>query len=226
MGRGLRTVPPGEMDILTANFGFNHIRSLPPYIFFTRGYRHLYKLELHHNQIGNISKSAFKDLPDLKTLDLSENNISSLETSTFKSNTALEKLDLTTNRIFFDPYKPFLNSASLETLVLTDNRIGQIYEITFYKLPKLRNLILDKNFVYFIEIQSFSPMRHLQFLSLAHTTVDKLSLNMFRNNDTLPSVLDVTDTPLANRFVPPLRKVRYDSVRELINIDKHIDDLF
>lgn len=219
VGRSLKSIPPGEFDILTVNYGFNHIRSLPPYIFFTRGYRHLYKIELYHNQITNISKNAFKDLNSLQVLDLSENNITSLDTNTFKTNTMLEKLDLTSNRISFNPLKPFLHCKSLETLVLTDNRIGQIYEITFYKLPKLRNLILDKNLVFIIEIESFSPIRHLHFLSLAHTTVDKLSVNMFRSNETLPSVLDVTDTPLASRFNPPLRKVKYEGVWKLINID-------
>lgn len=219
VGRSLKSIPPGEFDILTADYSFNHIKFLPPYVFFTRGYRHLYKIELYHNQITNISKNAFRELNSLQILDLSENNITSLDANTFKTNIMLEKLDLTSNRISFDPLKPFLHCKSLETLILTDNRIGQIFEITFYKLPKLRNLILDKNLVFFIEIESFSPIRHLQFLSLAHTTVDKLSVNMFRNNETLPRVLDVTDTPLSIRFNPPLRKVKYESVSKLINID-------
>lgn len=219
VGRSLKSIPPGEFDILTADYSFNHIKFLPPYVFFTRGYRHLYKIELYHNQITNISKNAFKELNSLQILDLSENNITSLDTNTLKTNIMLEKLDLTSNRISFDPLEPFLHCKSLETLILTDNRIGQIFEITFYKLPKLRNLILDKNLVFSIEIESFSPIRHLQYLSLAHTTVDKLSVNMFRNNETLPSVLDVTDTPLGSRFSPPLKKVKYEGVWKLINID-------
>lgn len=219
VGRNLKSIPPGELDTLTINYGFNNMKHLPAYVFFTKGYRHLFRIELHHNQITNISRNAFKELKSLQFLDLSENNITSLDTNTLKSNTMLEKLDLTSNRISFEPMKPFLHCKSLETLILTDNRIGQIFEITFYKLPKLRNLILDKNLVFSIEVESFSPMRHLHYLSLAHTTVDKLSINMFRNNETLPSVLDVTDTPLASRFSPPLRKVKYDSVWKLVNID-------
>lgn len=219
VGRNLKTIPPGELGTLTINYGFNNIKHLPAYIFFTTGYRHLLKIELHHNQITNISRNAFKDLRNLQILDLSENNVTTLDTNTLKSNTMLQKVDLTSNRISFEPMRPFLNCKSLETLILTDNKIGEIFEITFYKLPKLRHLILDKNLVFFIEVESFSPMRNLQFLSLAHTTIDKLSLNMFRNNETLPRILDVTDTPLANRFSPPLRKVKYDSVWKLVNID-------
>lgn len=215
----MKTIPPGELNTLTMNCGFNNIKTLPSYIFFTRGYRHLYKIELHHNQLSNISRNAFKELKSLQTLDLSENNLTTFDTNTFKSNIKLERLDLTSNKLSFDPLKPFLNCKSLETLILTDNRIGEIFEITFYKLPKLRNLVLDKNLVFFIEVESFAPLRQIQFLSLAHTTVDKLSVNMFRNNETLPSVLDVTDTPLANRFSPPLRKVKYEGVWKLINID-------
>lgn len=220
MGRNLKAIPAGELDTLTINYGFNQIKNLPSYVFFTKGYRHLFKIELHHNQITNISRNAFKDLKSLQVVDLSENNISTLETNTFKSNTMLTKLDFTSNRISFEPLRPFLNCKSLETLILTDNRIGQIFEITFYKLPALRTLILDKNLVFSIEVESFSPMRHLQFLSFAHTTVDKLTINMFRNNETLPNVLDVTNTPLANRFSPPLRKVKYESVWKLVNIDR------
>lgn len=219
VGKSLRTIPPGELGIITVNYGFNHIKSLPSYIFFMRGYRDLMKIELHNNQITNVSRNAFKNLRQLRILDLSENNITSLETSTFKSNVMLEKLDLTSNRISFDPLRPFLSSMSLETLILTDNDIEEVFEMTFYKLPKLRYLFMDKNCVFFIEVESFSSMKHLNILSLAHTNVHKLSITMFRNNQTLPSAIDVTDTPLANRFDPPLKKVKHDGVWKLVNID-------
>lgn len=214
----LNAIPAGEVDTLTINLSFNYIKYIPSYVFFTKGYRKLNKIELQNNQVSNIHKYAFKSLANLKEINLSDNNITSLETVTFKSNKMLEKLDLTSNKINFNAYF-FLNSLSLETLILTDNRIERIYERTFYKLPKLRNLHLDKNFVFVIETSSFEPLKHLQFLSLAHTTVDKLTVNMFRNNHTLPSVLDVTDTPLANKFNPPLSKLDNESVRKLVNID-------
>ncbi|XP_023025648.1 uncharacterized protein isoform X1 [Leptinotarsa decemlineata] len=220
MGVGLEKIPQGSYHVRSINFGYNRIRELPSAIFFTMGYKSLRRIELCQNKISMINQRAFRELRHLKIIDLSGNNISGIEIGTFKCNPRLEKLDLSLNKIGFHPDKPFLNSPSLETLILTDNKIEQIYELTFYKLPKLRNLMMDNNIIFSIEAKSFVPLVHLHYLSLAHTGVYRLSETMFKN-ETYPRIIDVTDTPLSNKFYPPLKKVRNEGVAELINIDSY-----
>ncbi|KAG5877527.1 hypothetical protein JTB14_004767 [Gonioctena quinquepunctata] len=220
MGAGLDNIPEGSSHVKSINYGYNHISTLPSSVFLANGYKALHRIELCQNKISTISQEAFRDLKQLKVIDLSGNNISDIDSGTFKCNPRLEKLDLSINKISFSPDELFLNSPSLETLVLTDNMIEQIFELTFSGLPKLRNLMMDNNIIFSIESNSFVPLVRLHYLSLAHTGVFRLSETMFRN-DTLPKIIDVTDTPLANKFYPPLRKVRNGSVTSLINIDRY-----
>nr|CAH7752638.1 unnamed protein product [Callosobruchus chinensis] len=220
MGKGLQEIPLGSHNLKTINFGYNRIPSLGPYVFYYNGYLSLTKIELCQNKIFNVSQKAFKELAQLKMVDLSGNNLTSLEVSTFKSNTKLVKLDLSQNKISFTPFKPFLNSATLETLVLSSNKVDQIYEATFSKLPKLRNLMLNDNSIFFIEQNGFAHLRCLQYLSLANTGVFRLSETMFRN-DSYPKIIDLSDTPLANKFDPPLKKVKNNGVANLLTLDRY-----
>ncbi|CAG9819377.1 unnamed protein product [Phaedon cochleariae] len=219
MGKGLNEIPRGAEHVMSVNYGYNYIADLPDFIFFLNGYRSVHKIELYQNKIANVSQKAFKELKQLKTLDLSGNNISTLDTGTFKWNLKLQKLDLSNNRISFHRVKPFLTSASLETLILTDNRIEQIFEATFVKLPNLRILMMDNNIIFSIEQSSFASM-HLHYLSLANTGVYRLGEDMFMN-DSYPRVIDLTDTPLANKFDPPLRKVKKEGVINLLALDRY-----
>lgn len=220
MGKGLDTIPPGSPYMMSINFSYNRIRSLPSYGFYFLGYKALHKIELSQNNIAVVSQKAFKELFLLRTVDLSGNNITVLETSTFKTNLKLEKLDLSDNKISFHSHKPFLNSLSLETLILSNNKIDQIYTNTFHKLPKLRNLMINSNFIFAIDVSAFAPLRQLQTLSLADTGLDRLSASLFMNN-TYPRVIDLRNTPLANKFNPPLRIVKNSGVISLINIDNY-----
>ncbi|CAH2001562.1 unnamed protein product [Acanthoscelides obtectus] len=220
MGKGLREIPLGSHNLESINFGYNRIPSLGPYVFYYNGYLSLTKIELCQNKIFNVSQNAFKELSQLKMVDLSGNNLTSLEVNTFKSNTKLVKLDLSQNKIGFIPFKLFLNSATLETLVLSSNKVDHIYEATFSKLPKLRNLMLNDNTIFFIDQNAFTHLRCLQYLSLASTGVFRLSENMFRN-DSYPKIIDLSDTPLANKFDPPLKKVKNNGVANLLTLDRY-----
>ncbi|XP_018570139.1 SLIT and NTRK-like protein 6 [Anoplophora glabripennis] len=220
MGKGLERIPPGDSFVRSINFAYNHIAALPPYVFHHNQYKTLHRIELCQNKISEISQRAFRELKQLKMVDLSGNNITIIDPNTFKPNPRLEKLDLSYNKISFNPSRSFLQSHSLETLILSDNKIEQIYEVTFYKLPKLRNLMMDNNIIFLIEPNSFAPLGNLMYLSLVNTGVYRLSENMFPNQS-YPRIIDLTDTPLANKFNPPLTKVKNNAVVNLINIDRY-----
>lgn len=219
MDRGLTSIPQGSASIRMVNFGFNKITDLPPFVFAYKGFVDLQTIHLRRNQITTVSKRAFKDLKQLKDLYLQENNVTGLELNTFKSNFKLRKLDLSGNRIRFRN-RPFLYSNSLETLILSDNRIDQIFEVTFNKLPNLRYLVMNSNVLFSIPDGSFVPIKKLEYLALAHTGVYKLSEEMFKNGS-YPKIIDLTDSPLASMFNPPLTKVKNEGVIDLISIDKY-----
>ncbi|XP_056634893.1 leucine-rich repeats and immunoglobulin-like domains protein sma-10 [Diorhabda sublineata] len=219
MGKSLTSIPRGAPHVKAVNYGYNIFYSLPQYAFSFNNFVLLERIQLHHNQLTSIHRKAFRQLDQLKSVDLSGNNLTTLDLYTFKTNTNLEKLDLTSNKIRFRN-KPFLYSTSLVTLILSDNRIEQIFVNNFSKLPKLRNLVLNSNVIFFIADCSFAPLKDLVYLSLAHTGVYRLSTEMF-SNSSYPRIIDVTDSPLATKFNPPLRKVKNEGVRDLINIDKY-----
>lgn len=217
MGSGLDTIPEGHPQTKSVNFAYNHLTTLNDTIFTDKSYKALHKIELFENKISDISVTAFLGLKHLKIVDLSENNITTINAYTFEFNTRLEKLDLGGNQISFKREFHFLVSYSLATLILRNNRIENIFAYNFVGVPKLKNLFLDYNIINYIEPNSFKPMNDLQYLSLAHTGVHKLSLSMF--HDSPPRIIDLTDTILADKFEPPLRKVRNEAVGKLLTID-------
>ncbi|XP_028135550.1 leucine-rich repeats and immunoglobulin-like domains protein 1 [Diabrotica virgifera virgifera] len=219
MGKGLTSIPKGGPTVRSVNYGYNNIFNLSANVFSYNGFAVLDRIQLSHNQITIIHQKAFRHLNYLKVVDLSGNNLTILDVNTFKTNVNLEKLDLTTNKIRFRN-RPFLKSASLTTLILSDNRIEQIFELNFTKLPKLRNLVLNSNVMFVIADHSFQHLTNLVYLSLANSGVYRLSDEMFKNGS-YPKIIDVTDTPLASKFNPPLRKVKNEGVVDLINIDKY-----
>ena len=220
MGQGIEEIPLGQTQTRNLNLAYNHISTLPEFIFYNKSYKALTKIELYQNKINNIHVTAFRGLKQLTMVALSDNNITSLDPYTFRHNSKLEKLDLSRNRITFNRVGVFLISRTLETLTMSHNRIEQIYEVTFMGVPKLRNLILDGNILYMLAQNSFKSLNELQYLSLANTGVYRLSESMFGNN--LPGIIDLQESPLAKRFDPPLKKITNNEVRSLIKIDQYI----
>ncbi|CAG9856522.1 unnamed protein product [Phyllotreta striolata] len=218
--QGLWSIPSGSPGILSANFGYNNITRLRAFAFHRSGFVDLESIRLRGNRIDSIDRRAFRGLDRLRELYLQENRIESLDSNTFKANARLLKLDLSSNGIRFGE-GPFLSSPSLETLVLSDNRIERIHRATLAKLPNLRYLIVNSNELFLIADGSFAWTNRFVYLSIARTGVYKLSDGMFGNNESYPRVIDLTDTPLANAFDPPLTKVRNKGVSDLINIDKY-----
>lgn len=217
MSMGLKEIPVGSPRIKTINLAYNNLDCLPAFVFSNKLYRALTKIELSNNYINNISEFAFVHLTHLTYVDLSNNNISSLDSFTFKSNTNLRKLDLSFNKIHFEHGHLFLKQANLEILILSNNEIGQIFEINFARLPNLKHLYLDHNPLKKIAYRSFMPHKRIETLSLGYTEIDHLTMRIFNN---VPRILDITGTPLAQKFTPPLGIVLNEAVEKVLNIDE------
>lgn len=212
-GKQLTDIPKGNMTIKNLDLAYNNILALSPNIFQNRSYRDLTVLDMHENRLYIVNSTAFKGMKKMISIDLSFNNIKDLETYTFEQNRKLEKLDLTSNRIRFTKSKVFLVSNSITTLVLAKNDIDELYELTFIGLKHLTNLILDENTLTKIHSNAFKPLVDIQFLSLSHTGVIHLGASMFTQ---LPRVMNIESSPLGNKFIPPLTRIKKDQVKTLL----------
>lgn len=219
MGLGLDRIPAGNPDIQVLNVAYNHISTLPDFVFFNSSYRGLRTILVHENKINTIGTFAFRGLRLVRMIDLSDNNISTIDPYTFKTNIRLQKLILVRNSVSFDRLQTFIISHSLETLLLSHNRITQIHELTFMGVPNLKNLVLNNNALSYVAPNSFKNLNKLYYLSLANTGVYRLSENMFGQ---LPRKVNLESTPLANRFDPPLQKITERGLANLIRIDKYL----
>ncbi|CAG9761432.1 unnamed protein product [Ceutorhynchus assimilis] len=222
MGKKLHYIPQGQFSIISANFAYNVIEELPPYVFYKNLYKNLEILVLSHNRISNIDAEAFRELRQLRKVDLSSNNITHLEANVFRQSHRLERVDLSFNNIITDPEKPLFKSQSVQTLILAYNQIVNVYDITFARLPNLQILFLDNNLLFYLSPNCFVHLRHLQYVSLSNTNVFKLTNSMFK---TIPRLMDLSETPLAKKFEPPLRKVRSGQLVKLMDIEEYISDL-
>lgn len=217
----IEEIPLGQVKITSLNLGYNHISTLPEYVFFNKSYKSLSKIELNQNKISTIHLHAFRGLRQLSSVILSDNNITSLDPYTFRFNPKLNRLDLSNNKLSFSRLGIFLMSKSLETLIISQNQISRIYEVTFMGLPNLKNLMLDRNEFHVIDSHSFKPLSKLQYLSLANTGVYRLSESMF--NDNLPRIIDIEETPLSTIFQPrALKKVTNNAVKSLITFNEDL----
>ncbi|XP_022920299.1 leucine-rich repeat-containing protein 15-like [Onthophagus taurus] len=209
-------IPENKNNSIKINYSYNEINRLRDYVFFNKNYAQAETIELFKNKISDISTFAFWGLEQLKVVDLSDNLITNLDDQTFTTNRNLHKLVLINNRITFKSHHKFLISESIETLVLSNNRINKIYDSTFEALPKLRRLLLTDNALTEIENRSFQSLTNLRYLSLANTGVIHLSDSMF---NTLPHIINLDDTPIAQNFDPPLRQVRGHAIKHLLQLE-------
>ncbi|XP_066154966.1 leucine-rich repeat transmembrane neuronal protein 3-like [Euwallacea fornicatus] len=212
----LEQVPEGRPSVGGLNLAYNRLKELPAHVFVRNHYRRAHTIQLSHNRISQVHPAAFRGIFHLRTLDLSYNNLTSLDSHTFKHNHALRNLDLAYNNLVLDPERPLVRSPSLESLQLSRNRIIHVYDINFAFVPNLQVLHLDHNPLYYLSSKCFKRAEGLQFISLAETSVHTLTSSMF---GTLPRLVDLTGTLLAQKFEPRLRKVRSRQLLQLMNLE-------
>ena len=147
-------------QLLYLDMSFNQIMSLPSFFF-----KHMILLEtlnISNNCLETFSVSHETTLPSLKTLDLSFNAMQNLS---FEQNTLL----------------------SLESLYLQGNYLSTLDSSIFYRLPYIRELHLQQNYLRICESQpevsprpqahgcvSFSSIPTLQYVSLSGNSLESV----------------------------------------------------
>lgn len=141
----LKAVPLALKDmrlLRTVDLGENLITYLEEPGF--RGLDNLYGLRMLGNQIQNVSKRAFADLPALQILNLAKNHIERVEQGSFSSSPNLQAIRLDSNQLL-DISGLFADIPSLLWLNVSDNQL----EFFDYSLipQSLQWLDLHKNHV-------------------------------------------------------------------------------
>uniref|UniRef100_A0A3P8SJI3 Negative regulator of reactive oxygen species n=1 Tax=Amphiprion percula TaxID=161767 RepID=A0A3P8SJI3_AMPPE len=148
------------------------------------------ELQLNYNHIKTLQDSALLHYPSLKTLSLACNSLEKLESNTFQNSKLLESLnlannnlssgslalknlhglkalDLSENRLDDEMAATLLeNLTSLEYLNLSGNLLRRVDETSFKDLHQLKELDLQRNFIFEID-SAFDSNSKLQRLNLA-----------------------------------------------------------
>ncbi|KAI7803205.1 putative chondroadherin-like protein [Triplophysa rosa] len=103
------------------------------------------KLDLKRNNLGDLSKGAFKHTPYLTHLNLQGCRIHSVRAGAFRGLSHLVQLDLTHNNIDILYQESFDGLSSLKQLYLDRNRIEEIHPGAFASLRSLNLLSLTHN---------------------------------------------------------------------------------
>ncbi|XP_027132022.1 leucine-rich repeat-containing G-protein coupled receptor 5-like, partial [Larimichthys crocea] len=176
-------------------FHSNNIQSIPEHAF--TGNPSLITIFFYDNPIQCVGRSAFQNLPELRTLslngaaDLTEfpdltgtkslesltitgARITSLPSSVCEQLPNLQLLDLSYNRIQTLP--SFSGCESVQKIDLHHNEIEELEENTFHGLMSLRSLDLSWNRLSSVKSNSFSALPALTKLDLSSNQLSSLPL--------------------------------------------------
>lgn len=167
-------------------------------------------LSLWGNQLRNLTKVSFKDVPGVVDLDLSANNIESLEPETFSHLLKLKSLNLNANNFSTLPPNLFANNSELIEVKLLDNRqqLAELPAGLFAHLPKLQRLyiraqvtqvpedliagsvnlsilFMDRNQLTVIPPKMLQDQVRLEELSLVDNKLMRLDDNLFQSTRAL-----------------------------------------
>lgn len=149
------------------------------------GLSKLRSLNLAHNRIAYVSRSAFVDLVSLESLDLSANRIQTLGKNTFGSLENLERLFLIKNKIQMLPSKIFRSLLKVEFISLDENKLSALDENIFNTATNLKNLSVSSN-----ELKIFSKTLLKNNSRLENLWLDHNHL-LYIEFDHLPNLIHV-----------------------------------
>ncbi|XP_066148419.1 protein GPR107 isoform X2 [Euwallacea fornicatus] len=127
-----------------------------------------------HMNLLRFPAAVVFSLPNLEMLDLSGNSIRRLPYKMQKIAPAISKLLMPENAVAMPRKRPLLKSASIKLLMLSKNRIGNIYPITFSKMPHLEILYLDGNRLKHVSADMFVQLPRLVYLHLGDNAIQEI----------------------------------------------------
>ncbi|KPJ17266.1 Connectin [Papilio machaon] len=188
---------------------FNQIVNVERHTFYNLP--NLTVLTLDENKITRLVSETFYELPSLHKLYLTSNNISVIEDGTFRHLVNLLELELDRNNINELKKECFDGLANLKRLDLRRNKLTVLKSFTFTELWNLQELLLDYNEIHALAQRTFDGLSLLKKLSLSHNKLIALISGLFEGVRGL-SALDLRYNKL-KRFTYDNVKPIYDNLK-------------
>jgi Leucine-rich repeat (LRR) protein len=131
-------------------------------------------LDLHSNNIYDISSIQLQYQNELEILDLSNNEIKELYETSLRLPFTLSTLYLNSNAISYIGPAAFLTVGHLKTLHLKHNNLTKIEYGTFQGLTVLMNLDLSFNHILYLDSIVMMDLKSLKVLSLRYNGLQSL----------------------------------------------------
>ncbi|XP_054164081.1 toll-like receptor Tollo [Oppia nitens] len=171
--------------------------------------KHLEKLDLGFNYIGQLPQDLFCPLASLKTLNLTQNRLSGFGSFGLIDPATgqlclqeLQRLDLSHNHISFLSETGVASLRNLQALYLQNNRIAELAELSFSALKKLHIIDLSNNLLQTIPSRSFRESEELKELHLQNNSLTVLPAGIFSGLSKL-LILDLSHNLIGSEWIFP-----------------------
>lgn len=156
----------------------------------------LHELNLNHNQISDLPRSAFvaNALPKLHILNLANNQLSIIPFQIFQSLHTLQYLDLSSNRLVTILDNFFIENKALTALNLRNNMIEKILRNSLNGLVQLIEVDLSENHIASTDRSAFDSLTALQRLNLSQNNLTVIPTTLFQRSLQLKH-LDLSRNP-------------------------------
>lgn len=144
----------------------------------------LSNLGLSSNQLQELGKNTFRNLPGLKHLDLSNNNLANISDLSFQVGINLSSplLELNLSNSLYNESMIFFvagalqngSLSNLQTLDLSGNNLMYFPTGTFSALPSLKHLDLSNNSLVSFRSGMFTNLHSLETLDLRNNSIKNL----------------------------------------------------
>ncbi|KAM5249198.1 leucine-rich repeat-containing G-protein coupled receptor 5 isoform 2-T2 [Hipposideros larvatus] len=199
-------------SLVVLDLNYNNLDEFPIAI---RTLSNLKELGFHSNNIKSIPEKAFVGNPSLITIHFYDNPIQLVGRSAFQNLPELRTLTLN-GASQITEFPDLTGTASLESLTLTGAQISSLPQAVCDQLPNLQ--VLDLSYNLLEDLPSFSVCQKLQKIDLRHNEIYEIKVDTFQQLLSLRS-LNLAWNKIAvlhpNAFstLPSLRKLDLSSNR-------------
>ncbi|XP_072233855.1 leucine-rich repeat-containing G-protein coupled receptor 5A-like isoform X2 [Leuresthes tenuis] len=181
----------GLHSLETLDLNYNNLDEFPTAI---RSLSHLKELGFHSNNIQSIPEHAFTGNPSLITIFFYDNPIQFVGRSAFQNLPELRTLSLN-GAAELTEFPDLTGTKSLESLTITGARITSLPSSVCEQLPNLQ--LLDLSYNQIQAVPSFSDCESIQKIDLHHNEIEELEENTFIGLMSLRS-LDLSSNQLSS----------------------------
>ena len=168
--------PNGNVHVKSLDLSRNHLLEFPWLFLSALAPHSLKKLIVSHNRMSSLADGIFRanNCQGLQVLDLSHNHMETLDKSAFSGADQLQMIDLSHNRIDFVPLGLLANLSQLRIVNLSSNRLRVLSKGILDNTP-LDTLHLRHNHLSRLPAPALAAVSStLVYLDVSHNQIDHL----------------------------------------------------